>query len=189
MKTYKINETKKAYKEILELLSRHKDICNYDIDDFRRKYELHVFGLELKEKYGLDINPTEIYSLDWNRFGDHKFIGRFGEKYRRTISWSDDAKQPKDEVLLYISFSTGAYIFGEDYPTEIFKEFWQELKSYKPKYIDTHNNSLYFSMDNARNIFNEFSSILNKYREKNIVDSKQRKIKKLQQELGELTKP
>lgn len=182
----KINETKKAYKEILDVLSKYKDICNYSIDDLRNKSEEHLFGLELKEKYGFDIDPTEISSLDWNRFGDYRSIGLYGEKYRRTISWSDDEKQPKDEVLLDINFSTGAYIFGDDYPEEIFKEFWKELKSYKPKYIDSHNHHLYFSMDNAGKIFNEFTKVLGKYQEKNRLDKKQRKIKQLQEQLSEL---
>jgi len=73
-----------------------------------------------------------------------KCVGWWGEKYGRHISWSDDGKQPEDELLLVISFPTGAYIFGDDYPTEFFKEFFQELKTYNPKYTDTTNKTLYF---------------------------------------------
>lgn len=182
----KIIETKKAYKEILEIVTKYKDICNYDVNDLTNISEKHLLGLELKEKYGFNIKPTDIRSLSWNDFGDYKHLGQFGEKYRRTISWSDDGKQPKDELLFLINFSTGAYIFGDDYPTELFQEFWQELKSYKPKYVDSHNNYLYFSLDNAGKIFNEFNDILKKYYEKNRLDAKQRKIKKLQEELNQL---
>jgi len=182
----KINEAKKAYSEILETLKKYKDICVIDIDDLERKSKYHLFGIELKEKYGLNINPKNIRSLDWNSFGDHLSIGLWGEKYRRTISWSDDGKQPEDEILLEISFSTGAYIFGQDYPTELFQKFFLEIKSYKPKYLDSHNQSLYFSMDNAKDVFNNFDSILKKYREINKKDFKLREIKRMKEELGKL---
>jgi hypothetical protein len=180
-------KTKKAYKEILDVVNNYRDIIVYDISDLEKKSETHLFGIKLKEKYGFDINPTDIYSLDWTRFGDYRSIGWFGKKYNRTISWSDNGKQPKDELLLEIGFSTGAYIFGDDYPTELFQQFWQELKNYSPKYIDTTNKNLYFSMENASKVFNDFKTILDKYYEINKKDSKERKIKKLKEELNKLS--
>ncbi len=108
------------------------------------------------------------------------------EKHGRKISWSEDDSQPEDEFLLDISFATGAYIFGDDCPIELFKEFFNELKSYGPKYIDKHNKCLYFSMENAGRVFNEFENILNKYNEKNKEDEKKRRVKKLKAELEKL---
>ena len=175
-----------AYKEILEIIGKYQEICVYDFKDMELKAKKHLFGVELKEKYNFNIKPKDIYSLDYNKFGSYMSISKCGEKYRRTISWSDDGKQPEDEMLLSIGFSTGAYIFGEDYPTELFQEFFQELKSYNPKYTDTTNKNLYFSMDNAGKIFNEFQNILKKYYEKNKVDLKKRKRKKLEVELEKL---
>lgn len=180
------NSAKKAYSEILKTLKKYKDVCVFDIDDLERKSKFHLFGIELKEKYGLNIEPRHIQSLDWIKFGDYRTIGWFGEKYQRTISWSDDGEQPEDELLLRISFPTGAYIFGEDYPTDIFQKFFLELKSFNPKYTDTTNKSMYFSMDNSKDIFNSFDSILRKYYEINREDFKQRKIEKMKKELAEL---
>ena len=180
------NEVKKAYKDVLKVLKKHKDIICFDVDSLETKAKLHLFGVELKEKYKLNIEPTRINRFDWNNFGEYMFIGWWGKKYNRTISWSDNDEQPKDELLLKISFPTGAYIFGGDYPTEFFKDFWKELKTYKPKYTDTHNNSLYFSMKNANNIFNKFDDILKKYYELNKEDIKQRKIQKMKDELAKL---
>src|SRR3990167_5761290 len=148
-------ETQKAYEEILEVINKYRDLVAYDYNDLEQKSKCHLFGLELKEKYGLNVIPRDIRSLDWNTFGSYLSIGLFGKKYRRTISWSDDGKQPEDETMIYLSFSTGAYIFGDDYPTELFQKFWQELKTYNPKYSDTTNKNLYFSLENGAKLFNE----------------------------------
>jgi len=181
-----MNKIKEAYSEILKTLKKYKDICVFDIDDLERKSKYHLFGIELKEKYGLDIEPKKVNTLDFLRFEDHKTICWFGKKYNRTVSWSDDGTQPKDELLLQISFSTGAYIFGDDYPTELFQKFFLELKNYNPKYVDSTNKALYYSMDNASKIFNNYKSILNKYHKINKEDWKQRKIKKMKEELAKL---
>ena len=115
-------------------------------------------------------------------------ICKFGKKKRRTISWSDDGRQPEDdELLLSISFATGAYIFSDDYPETLFKDFFNELASYAPKYKDTVNKCLYFSMDNAGKIFNDFDAILAKYKSLNKEDFKKRKIEKLKKELETLS--
>lgn len=178
--------TKKTYNKILKDIHKSCEFLVFDYKDLEFKSKCHLFGIELKEKYGLNLEPRDIRSLDYYRFGEYMAIGWFGEKYRRTISWSDDGKQPDGELLLSIGFSTGAFMFGSDYPTELFKEFFQELKTYNPKYSDTVNKNLYFSMDNAGKIFNEFPEILKKYSEKNKEDFKLRKIKKMREELEKL---
>lgn len=182
-----INATQ-AYEEILEILNKYKDICAYSITEMENISKNHLFGLELKEKYGFEIDPKKIHisGRDYYRFDDYRFIGWHGEKYNRTISWLDDGSQPENEFLLSLGFSTGAYIFGEDYPKELFDEFFNELKSYNPKYIDTTNKYLYFSMENAGRIFNEFNDILKKYNDKNREDYKKRRATKLRAELEKL---
>lgn len=182
--------TQKTYTEILDQLNKFKDFIVFDYKDLEHKAKCHLFGIELNEKYGLELKPEDIRSLDYNNFGEYRSIGWYGEKYRRTISWSDDGKQPEDELLLVLGFPSGAYIFGnhsdDDYPTDFFKEFLQELKTYNPKYTDTTNKNLYFSMDNAGKIFNEFPAILKKYYEKNKEDAKARKVIKLKEQLAKL---
>ena len=187
-----MKKEQQAYKEILDLVEKYTDIIVFDHRDLKNKSDYHLFGLKLKEEYGLDIDPTNIYSLDYNRFGDYRGIGIWDEKLRRTISWLDDPKQaqPENELLLVISFPTGAYIFGNssnnDYPIELFQQFFNELKTYNPKYSDTMNKSLYWSMENASKIFNEFPNILKKYQDINKIDSKKRAIKKLKEDLEKL---
>lgn len=183
-----MEKVKKVYDEILKALHKHKEICVFDVSDLERKAKMHLFGLELKEVYGLDIEPKEIHSIDWMRFDDCRAIGKWGEKYRRKISWSVDGRQPEDEVLLQISFPTGAYIFGNDYPVDIFQKFWLELKTYKPDYIDEANKCLYWNLKTAKNVFNNFNTILGEYRELNREDFKRRRIEKIKKELEQLEK-
>lgn len=182
-----MEDKKKIYQEILDVITKHKDIVPYEISRISDKLELYLWGIELYEKYGLLISEDKISNKDYIIINDYLFLGMYGEKYNRTISWLDSGNQPEDELLLDIGFSTGAYIFGKDYPVELFREFFNELKTYNPKYTDSHNNSLYFSMDNAAKMLNAFQAIIDKYHEKNRTDSKLRKIKKLQEELEKLT--
>jgi len=181
-----LDKTQKAYEDILNLLEKHKGLHSYDVENLKQKSQNHLFGLKLKETYGLEINEKAISSTTWNTFGDYRSIGMWGEKYRRTISWSVDGRQPDDEMLLKIGFSTGAYMFGQDYPKEIFTQFWQDLRSYSPKYTDEVNNCLYFDLENAAEVFNNFDKILAKHREINNEDAKVRRRKQLEAELEKL---
>lgn len=185
-----LKETKKMYSEILKTLNKYKEICIFDIEELERKSKLHIYGVQLKEEFGLNINLNHINSLEYNQFEDYKTISWYGNKYNRRISWSVNGKQPKNELLFTLGFSTGAYIFGDymnhDYPTEFFQKFWLELKTYKPDYIDEANKYLYWKIENAKEAFNSFDEILNKYHALNIEDIKLRKIKKLKEDLAKL---
>jgi len=182
-----LEEAKRAYEEIFEVIKKHGDLCVFNVANLKREAECHIFCLELKEKYGLNFKE-KIYSIDYICFGEYMRIGRWGEKYKRTISWSDDGTQPNDEVLLSVSFPTGPYIFGKDYPREFFLKFFSELQKYNPKYKDSTNYTLYYTLDNAKDIFNNFNSILDKYHKINKEDCIRRKIIKLEKELDELQK-
>lgn len=180
-----MNTTEKAYKEILEVLNKYKSEIVFDVDSLEREAKQHLFGIELVEKYGFNLDPKTIHSTDWQNLKENVYIGFFDGE-RRWISWSDDGRQPKNETLLYINYPTGAYIFGGDYPTEFFEKFFLELKTYNPKYVDSANKSLYFDLDNAGKIYNDYDSIIKRYYEENKEDLKQRKIKQLKDELSKL---
>lgn len=177
----------KAYEEIFKVLNKHRDAISFNIEDLESKARCHLFGVELKEQYGLNIDPKQVHDYRYYNDGKHRFIGWFGkEKHNRYISWSDDGSQPVDELLLNISFPTGGYIFGDDYPVNIFNDFWQELKGHGPKYIDTVNHCLYFSIDSASEVFNDFNSIFRKYQEINNHDRKLRAIAKMKSDLEKM---
>jgi len=58
-----MNTTEKAYKEVLKALNKYKSEIVFDIDDLERQAKQHLFGLELKEKYGLNIDTKRVDSL------------------------------------------------------------------------------------------------------------------------------
>lgn len=181
-----MEKERKAYEEILKVLHKYGDICVFDIESLEAKSKLHLFGLELREIHGLDLDPRDIHSLDWARFGEYRTIGMWGKKHRRTISWSVDGRQPDDEMLLQICFPTGAYIFGEDYAVNFFQKFWIELKSFTPDYTDEVNHGLYWKLENAKDVFNSFDLLLKKYYELNKEDAIRRRIEKMKKELEQL---
>lgn len=180
-----LQETKKVYDSLLKIAIKNKELINYDVKDLELKAKNHLFGLELKEVHGLDVNPTRIDNIMYKELKDNVHL-TFLDGVDRKISWSDDGRQPDGEYLIKFSYPTGAYIFGGDYPSDFFKKFFLELKSYSPDYVDSANSSLYFKLSNAKDVFNNYDSILKKYRELNKEDFKQREILRMEEELNKL---
>ena len=189
----KYEETKIAYQEIIDTINKHKELCYVDVRDVEYKMENHLFGIELAEKYGLNVKPTNIYKQQWNNVSYHKGIGYYpkpkSDKECPRISWSDDGRQPCDEYLVSISFPTGAYIFGDDYDymQDTFKDMFAEFKSFNPKYLDTANRTLYFTLETAAEPFNRFDEIVAKYRERAKNEIRVKKAAALQRQIDELT--
>ena len=180
-----LQETKKVYDSILKIARKNKDLLNFDFDVLELKAKNHLFGLELKEVYGLEINEKRIDNIRYKELKSNVHL-TFIDGVNTKISWSDNGEQPNGEYLIKFSYPTGAYIFGGDYPQVFFKNFFLELKSYKPDYIDSNNSSLYFKLENAKDIFNNYDTILKKYYELNKEDFKQREIIRMQKELDKL---
>lgn len=193
---YKANSKiwKKAYSEILEICSKYEDFKDtygfYDIIRMSSECKRHLSVIELYEKYGLATNYENVKNIDnplyYTKLHDYCYVASYDENSNRAISWSDDERQPKNEVLVTFDFCTGAYIFGEDYPTEIFDKFFEELKSYNPKYSDSHNHSLYFEVDKAKEIYNKFWDIKKKYEDLYKKYAKSKRIEELKSTLAML---
>lgn len=197
-----VKKWKKAYTEVLETCEKYKEFYDkYGFDDIKSLWwsaKDHLRLIEWYEKYGLKIDhDNKPYSYSYFKIDDYRLFSEFKDAERdkekgsgKYISWSDDDRQPKDEWLFQIGFSTGAYIFGEDYAyqQQLFQDFFDELKSYKPDYSDTHNSYLYWKLENAKPIYDNFYEILNKYRERNKSELKQREADKLRKRLEELEK-
>ena len=97
-----------------------------------------------------------------------------------------NGRQPENELLFVIGIPTGAYIFGDDYPSKFFQDFWLELKRYNPDYIDECNHNIYWKIENAKEICNNFEAILQKYHSLNKEDFNNREIEKLKKEIEKL---
>lgn len=178
--------TKKAYDEILTLVKSHKDVCSFDISEMENKAKNHLYRINLEEKYGIGLSTYEICTPDYTKIDKNRYIAMHGKNYRRTVSCSDDGKQPNEENLYVLTFCTGPYIFGEDYNVDIFDEFFNELKTFNPKYSDTHNNKLYFTLENAKAVHNAYNDIFKKYQRKYLEYLKRNKIAALEKELESL---
>lgn len=187
-----LERAKEFYHKLIKDMRENSDLCVFDINSLDVRANLHLFGLELKEKWGLNIDPKKILSFDWVDLGEYVKIGNFGDAYERWISCSDTSEQPNNEMLLVLKFPTGPYMFGygnvfnKDYPIDFFNQFYAELLTYNPDYTDSRNRNLYWKMENAKTIFNSFSDILDKYNQLNSEDIKNRKIKELKAELEKL---
>ena len=171
------------YKNMISSLSVddafEKDIIN--------KLKNRVNAIEIFNLFGIgELNIEETLNTEFVRISDNCFIAKFSEELYRTISCSDDKTQPNNEWLYAITFSYGAYIFGNHYPTETFNKFFDELKTYRPSYCDTVNHNIYFSPENASAIHKNYKGIFEKYREIASEEIKQIRIKNLEKELENL---
>jgi hypothetical protein len=194
---------KTAYQDILAVCEKYSNLNeiyhSFDFDDIKEmaeKAKNHLLVVEWQEKYGIDLgHDARLFNEEFMRINDHMSFCYFGDAAKdkaehrgRSITWSDDGRQPKNEWLLVIGFPTGPYIFGEDYDEQrdLFQDFFDELKSYKPDFSDTHNHVLYWKLNNAKDIYKDFDKILQKYEDRNQDELKERRIAKLKKELEEL---
>jgi len=199
-----IKKIKASYEEIIVMCEKHKYLSDMHPSDFGdvKKLEMsakgHLMLIDWFEKYGIDISHN-VNPCDGNyiNIGYYRNISYFRDAkcekeqgHGKFISWSDDGRQPMNEWLYSIGFSTGAYIFGDDYQgqRQIFQDFFDELKSYNPDYADTANHHLYWKLENSKKIFKEFNGILKKYEKKCQNERKQMEANKLREELAKLEK-
>jgi hypothetical protein len=177
-----------AYKEVLDAIEKHKEIFSGDYEiDIRERLKTRINIEKIADEFGISINSSRFEGSDtYVKVGYFSCICLYGEKYRRTVSWSDDGSQPEDEWLYIISFPTGPYIFGDDYPTKSFMQLFSELKGFNPKYSDTTNHNLYFTKDTAKFVHESFDALLNKYKAIASDEIKEKRRIKLQEELDKL---
>ena len=186
---------KKIFQNIIDICEQNTD-TEATLSEIRTMARNRVIRYEWEEKYGIILpygfRPAES---DYYRINTFETISYFKDGYvckkngyGRSISWSEGNKQPVDEWIYEVGFGTGAYIFGEDYDlqTQIFQDFFEELRIHKPDYEDLHNHNLYWKVENAKEIMGKFREILNKYMDRNKDELKGRKIAQLEEKLKAL---
>lgn len=141
---------------------------------------------EVRKKFGKKLNYRDAANDTYLKLDSNMSVGIWGEDYRRTIC--NSYMQPNNEKLFSISFPTGPYLFGDDYPKELFERFFEEIKTYQPKYIDDINHHLLFDLDNGAKLYKKYYEILKKYDDEYRAGIKQRKINKLKEEIERLEK-
>jgi hypothetical protein len=180
-----------AYQEILQVLQKNSEFIKKDrqiniIDNIEARLSLlHVLDL-----FQLDIiiPPFASNTKEWISINEYSRLGLYGENTDRRIPWEDEDKKPDNEWLYLLTFPSGAYLFGKTYPLQLFDRFFDVLKTYGPKYIDSRNHTLYFDHTTAKNIHQDFNNILKNYKqlyqEEN--EEKLKRIAELEQELRQL---
>lgn len=196
--TNKVGErVRDTFEKIIYLCEQETD-TEGTLSEIRLKAKNRVIRYEWEEKYGIKLgSDCRLAEYDYYHIGDYQLISYFKDGYvshkegtGRSIAWSENNKQPVDEWVYSIGFSTGAYIFGDDYDgqKQLFQDFFEELRTYKPDYEDLHNHNLYWKIENAKEIMSSFREIIKKYQEKNTAEIKIRKINKLKAELKQMEK-
>ena len=150
---------------------------------------------KIKEKYGIDLIDKMFRSFnvtDISRFSANIYIGG-GDGYIGTFSeiYNSDKQPPSPQLLLKISHSTGAYIFGDYYPKDLFNEFFAELQAKtKVEYVDILNHSLYYTLENVMESITIYKEVYKEYVEKNkenykkvMIEQKKLELERLQMEL------
>lgn len=173
-----------AYKKILKVIkSCAKEVELDSTIDISHKLESLITREEIQESFGIDLKHCYDYGSTYFKVDEDQYIAKYGDKHNRTISWPDDGKQPKDEWLFAIRYSTGAYIFGEDYQKETFAQYFDELREFEPKYVDTVNHCLYYTADKAKAVYEKVDDVTKKYRSIAEENRKANKIEALKKQL------
>lgn len=183
---------KETFQKIVDICEQNTD-TEGTLNEIAVKAKNRIIRYEWQEKYGIELdNSCRLAEYDYYKINDYQFISYFKDgydchknSYGRSISWSEGGKQPVNEWIYSIGFSTGAYIFGNDYhgQQKLFQDFFEELRTHRPDYEDLHNHCLYWKVENAKEIMSQFNTILEKYQDKNRKELKTRKIEKLKKEL------
>ena len=196
-----MSEIKQAYQEILDVCKKYSS-CEFvienghfkDIKEMQEKCKNHLMIIEWNEKYSLNISHDKrLYCSNYIELWNNRHLVFYedarAEKEKwcgRYISWEDNDRQPENEWLLNLSFCNGAYIFWDNYQQDTFREFFEELKTYNPKYIDTVNHSLYFSIEDVHNVLDTYDDVYKKYKDIYDTNTQENRIKQLEEELQKL---
>ena len=180
-----VNDRKrKAYSEILKVLNKHEvEISSSDGLDIRSRLVTQTELLDLEDDFGIKL-PKHAANSIYICFDEYRRLHKLDGK-NRYISWADCGSNPTGHFY-QISFPTGAYIFGNDYPESLFEKFFKELADFGASFIDTRNHSLYFKPPFAKTVHEAFNEIFIKYSQ--MYDEERIKMKKerLLKELADL---
>ena len=125
--------------------------------------------IDLGEKLGTNI--PAYHSGTYMELMEGVALQKFYEGCAGRISYPDDGEQPVPGWYLVLKFPCGPYTFDRDltseYPKKAFDAFFEELKSFGARHVDTVNNCLYFTLDvnpsPAREVYKQYDGIFKKY--------------------------
>ena len=152
-----------------------------------REIEMAIEKLSLCIMFAIPADHVHHSQRGFHTICEIMHIEKHGGEYDRNISYPD-GDQSGDEWLFSIRFATGPYIFGGAYLEDLFESFWAELLIYDPKYVDTHNRTLFFAPHNSLDIYEAYYEIFQRHAQQSEQHSIEKEIKKAQDRLDVLAK-
>lgn len=181
---YRDSDCRKAYKEMLDVFEKHSEALVGDSYlDVSDRLKMLLNWEDVFDKFGFSVHRSKLYSHEYAEISQYERLSFYSKENKRQLSWPDDGNQPEKEWLYSVQFSSGAYIFSSDYPTKTFNKFFDELKSFKPKYADTVNHCLYFDETNAIDVHNNLKALFDKYKDEVADEVNQLKIDELNRQI------
>lgn len=155
-----MNNIKESYNEVFLLLNKHKDLLAFNIEDLEKKRDAHLFGIELKEKYGLNIDPKKVNSTSKVRILDYST--------NSSSEYITIKKDSKNVLFLHIEFYDKLCFNNQRITKHLFDKLLEDLKKLNPVSFYSFGNSgrnvgFKWKIDNAKGVLIEFSKLLKKY--------------------------
>ena len=163
-----MTKTERAQKlrELVEIISRYSDVHEVVTDAASRIGDV-ALSLERLEYFGAESGyhgfPNSLLAHSVASANCH--IHEWGANHE--ISWPDDPDNTPEtgDVVLSVSWPTGAYSMDKDYPVKTFSAFFKEIKSvFPPEFSDTHNYNLYYKGENGKRFMQGAQAIWDKHK-------------------------
>lgn len=160
---------KQLWMDLRAVFDRHTEETYYEEDRIRDRIDNQLSLIDLGEKLGTNI-PSH-HSGTYMELMEGVALQKFYEGCAGRISYPDDGEQPVPGWYLVLAFPCGPHTFSRDltseYPKKAFDAFFEELKSFGARHVDTVNNCLYFTLDvnpsPAREVYKQYDDIFKKY--------------------------
>lgn len=184
MKLSELYQHKAAYDEIMAVLTKYEQLpC---VDDAMYKIKYVAQACKDYEKWRID-KPNWEHSLCQHGISiyTHHVAEICNQLNKDGCYETLTFTEPKE--LLQIWFSTGAYMFGRDYPKQLFKEFYCALKTEcPPLYEDGLNEHIYYKPEDAAKAYETCMRLYDEYSQKYKEQANERRVKALEEELAKL---
>lgn len=169
-------ENKKHLKKALSELEKVKD------PHFYGKYSYARVAVNEVRQILDEIERYEKWG--WNGKWSCIRVQRFCNEAQ--LRWGYHGEKLEQDTWLVIEFPTGPYWFGDDYDSEMFGWFFNELKEAGPSHCDDVNRSMLFDEHHARNAVAHFEACEAKYEEIHKKRMKENRMKQIEKELERL---
>ena len=175
----KLSEICKHYNDFKKIKKTISDIGLECCSEIHRDLDHLIRACEWYEKWKID---KTYYTGNISRVDDWACITKVDHIPNSIVNFY------KPMEFMQIWFATGPYIFGNDYDSDFFSKFYEEIKNSvpKPEYVDDLNHSLYYSPENAAAAYENYKRIYKEYMDKNFERRKQKRMQYLRDELDKL---